>query len=61
MKYQIDKLLKEGYPVSTEIEKGVWVKARPIEYQGIGKWKDRIKEAWLVLKGKADIITWYKQ
>ena len=59
MEYKIDELLNRGRN-STMID-GKWVEARPMEYQGIGKWKYRIKEAVLVLTGKADIMTWHKQ
>lgn len=38
-----------------------WVLIRPTGYQGIIRWKYRIKDAISVLRGKADIITWYKQ
>jgi len=66
MEYKIDNLLNKGHSMTTEIQtkeiiKGVWVYARPIGFQGWYKWVIRFKEALLVLIGKADILTWYKQ
>ena len=65
--YRIDKFLKyyNSLDVQTEIEHGVWVKAKPLPfYYGIftrGYWKMKwghLKDAIEVLKGKADVVTW---
>lgn len=37
---------------------GVWCVARPINYKTL---KIRIRNAWLVLTGKADAVEFYKQ
>ena len=44
---------------ATQTEKdGKWVMARPIGYIGL---LHRIKCAWEVFQGRADIIKWHKQ
>ena len=55
MKFTAEQL--RDHNLSTLTHDGYWVPARPIEYryQLLGA---RIKEAWLVLKGKADIVLW---
>lgn len=40
--------------VSTEIN-GEWIPARPIGYPSL---LSRIKAAWMVLTGKADVVVW---
>ncbi len=56
MKYNADDLMKD-WP-RREIRFGErWVLARP---EGAG-WLDRLFSAWLVLRGKADALTWTDQ
>lgn len=40
---------------------GKWVKARPLRGYGIGFFWNRIKDAWQVVIGQADAVTFYKQ
>ena len=37
-----------------------WVLARPVGYQGLFI-IHRIKCAWMVFTGKADVLTWHKE
>lgn len=34
-----------------------WVPARPINWK-CRTWRERLREAWLVFKGRADAFTW---
>jgi len=36
---------------------GRWVSARPLNLASIS-WKNRLKDAWEVLKGRADAVRW---
>ena len=36
---------------------GKWVPARPINYQA-RSFKEKLKDAWMVYKGKADALVW---
>ena len=66
--YRIDKFLTYYHSlhgVRTEIERGVWVNARPLPfYNGIftrAYWKERKKrriDAMAVLRGEALAVTW---
>lgn len=66
--YRIDKFLEYYNSLKdnqVEIGKGVWVYAKPLPfYYGIiskSFWKirwQRIKDAYIVLKGKGDVVTW---
>ena len=57
--WQLKNLIEHCNEVSTEIpEKGIWVPARPIPLKGRSGFKQRAKNAWLVLTGKADAFTW---
>jgi len=47
----------QSWSNDTEIS-GIWVPARPL---GLGGLIHRIKKAWKVFIGKADIVVWYKQ
>jgi hypothetical protein len=47
----------QRHDVRTEID-GKWVLTRPLNYRSF---KKRIKEAWMVFIGKADVLVWYKQ
>ena len=55
MKFTAEQL--RDHNVLVQVKDGRWVPARPIEhrYQLLGA---RIKEAWLVVKGKADVVVW---
>lgn len=52
MAYQVDFLTHS----TAEID-GKWVISRPLK----GTFLDRLRDAWLVLIGKADAVTFYKQ
>lgn len=66
--YRIDKFLEYYNSLkntSMQIEKGIWVNARPLPfYYGIctiGYWKEmiqRIKDAKEILRGRALAVTW---
>ena len=68
--YRIDKFLNYYQSLNgtnVEIKKGIWVNAKPIPfYYGIFTkkyWKifrSRLVDAWFVLRGKAEAITWEK-
>ena len=47
----------KGWSCDAEIS-GIWTPARPL---GLGGLFYRIKMAWKVFTGKADIVVWYKQ
>ncbi len=51
--YRIEALVEHATTCSVEID-GQYVPARPMTR---GLWS-RIKDAWLVLRGRADAITW---
>jgi hypothetical protein len=46
----------KGWSVQVGIN-GMWVPARPLGFQGFFLWT-RIKRAWLVFTGKADVLVW---
>ena len=58
MEFKVEELKK--WETTTEIN-GKWILMRPIKAFGFLEWQNRIKDALKVLKGKADIVTWYKQ
>jgi hypothetical protein len=45
------------WDVRAEIEPGRWVPARPLDGPAIY----RIRDAWAVLRGRADAFTWPQQ
>lgn len=49
--------LKNLTQCEVEID-GKWSPARPMAHTSL---LQRLKYSWLVFKGEADIITWYKQ
>lgn len=53
MKYTIAELVDLFNQTAAHIN-GRWVPARP----KVASLKSRIMFAWLVIKGKADIVTW---
>jgi hypothetical protein len=40
--------------VLTEIRPGIWVEDRPLH----GSFMERLRDAWAVLRGRADALTW---
>lgn len=60
MEYKIEELIKQTSEVKCEIEKGHWVACRPENYKYENIF-ERLKQAFKVLTGKADIVIWYKQ
>ncbi len=66
--YRADKFIKYYNSLNKtqrEIEPGVWINAKPLPfYNGILTkfyWKNKwqcMKDAWKVLNGKADAVTW---
>lgn len=59
MEYTAEKLNKIFSEMKAQID-NKWVACRPINYKCENIF-ERIKQAIKVLKGKADIIIWYKQ
>jgi hypothetical protein len=60
MSYQVDLIIMHGKDTQTEID-GKWVACRPKRLPVIDSFFTRLDDVWLVLTGKADAITWYKQ
>ena len=60
MSYQVDLIIKHGNDTQIEID-GKLVACRPKRLVTIDNFWNRIDDAWLVLTGKADAMTWYKQ
>jgi len=66
--YRIDKFLKYYDSLKDnqmEIEKGIWVNAKPLPFcDGFltkDFWKEiwsRIKNAWVIIRGNGDVVTW---
>lgn len=52
MIYNVQSIVEHS--VQTQIN-GKWVAARPINLRSI---KQRLREVWLVLTGKGDVIIW---
>lgn len=48
------------YSVTCCLPNGKWVAARPLGWQGICL-KRRIKAAWMVFTGRADVLVWTGQ
>ena len=55
--YKLEDLMTQCKSVSTEIN-GKWVTARPLSFGGWYGMVLRIKDAWAVLRGKADAFKW---
>ncbi len=53
--WRLKDLIISANELSTEVEKGKWVPARPIGAFGI---IHRLKATWLVFTGRADAVTW---
>ena len=49
-----------SWDCACEVTPGVWKPARPIGLLGLFLIK-RLKAAWLVFSGKADVLVWDKQ
>lgn len=58
MRVLADKLARD--PSAMTCVDGKWVIARPINYQ-FDSIIERIRDAWLVLTGKAEALIYYKQ
>jgi hypothetical protein len=66
--YRVDEFLRyyeSLHGTSTEIEPGRWVYSKPIPfYPGFftklywKNFKSRLVDAWAILRGKADAVTW---
>ena len=48
-------LLEHCADCSTMLPTGEWVPARPIGRDG---WAHRFKAAWMVWRGRADVVVW---
>lgn len=59
MEYTIEDLIENADTMSAEIN-GKWVPCRPTGYRGFLGFRKRIANAWKVITGKADIVTWPK-
>ncbi len=55
--WSLEELVKHSTTVRAELEKGVWVPARPEGSRSLGC---RIRYAWMVFKGEADAVVWPK-
>ena len=53
--WRLKDLIITANELSTEIEKGKWVQARPM---GAFGFRHRCRAAWLVFTGRADAVTW---
>ena len=58
MLWNLKQLIESANTDAAEIE-GEWVPARPINYKVESIW-ERIHNAWLVFRGKADAVKWPK-
>lgn len=58
--YNADYLIRTGNESQREVSEGRWVASRPFGFYGLCI-KHRLKCAWLVFTGKADVLTWTKQ
>lgn len=56
MTYTLKELINTCNENSAEIN-GKWVPARPINYK-YSSLKEKLKECWLVLRGKVDTVIW---
>ena len=55
--YTLERLFKSAQTEATEIN-GRWVPARPLAWGGLyGLWLN-LKDAWEVIRGRADAFTW---
>jgi hypothetical protein len=58
MIYNIDDIAKnhKNWPICGDVNSNrEWVLARPMEYL---TFTQRLKQAWMVMTGKADVLTW---
>jgi len=53
--YMADEI--KNWDVSTEVRPGMWVCARPLSLSGRGI-RRRVKAAWAVFLGRADVLLW---
>lgn len=58
MKFTAKELKEWNTFYSSEDGLGPWIPARPERYGGITGFFQRIKEAILVIRDKADIVVW---
>lgn len=47
--------IPDNIPNMAEVEKGVWMPARPLGYYS---WRSRLRLAWMVFTGRADVLVW---
>lgn len=57
--YTPKDILDDGLTMTTEIN-GQWVPKRPLGFQGLCL-LTRLKYAWLVFSGRADVLQWPNQ
>ena len=57
-KLYADEVAKSAQENQAGLPDGRWVAARPIPYWGV-RW--RLRQAWDVLRGKADALYWHGQ
>lgn len=57
--YYVDDIIhRDSYRTDqAEYERGVWLAARPLGFQGI-RLRARLKAAWAVFTGQADVLRW---
>ena len=59
MRYTLKALqnMLTGDQVSAEID-GQWVPARPLGWRGFLGFRKRLRDAWDVVRDRADIVVW---
>ena len=60
MIYDIEDLLNKDKPQCQAEIDGIWVQARPVNYQFNSFWT-RLKTAYKVFTGELDALRWHKQ
>ena len=55
--WKLEDLIASTQAVSAEVEPGKWVPARPL----VGPFSWRLRDAWEVLRGRADAVKWPDQ
>lgn len=58
MTYHINALCEDG--ADRQLENGEWVRARPDNWR-FASITERLRDAWLVLTGRADAVVWTGQ
>ena len=55
--WTLKSLIEHCNSTSAQIN-GNWVPARPLPYFGIWGMKQKLRDAWKILTGKAEAFTW---